>query len=66
MTEDGPIFVDLRKASSRTGLSVWYLRRGCISGDLPCIRSGKKYMVHLPRLLQTLENKAVEGVAADG
>lgn len=47
-------FQSLEEAAETTGLSTFYLRRGCKAGTVPHIRSGKKYLVNVPALLQKL------------
>lgn len=35
-----------------TGLSAWFLRRGCREGSIPCVRSGRTIYVNVPALLR--------------
>lgn len=37
-----------------TGLSQYYLRKGCKNGSIPHIKSGTVYMVNVPALLAQL------------
>ncbi|MCD8052154.1 MAG: hypothetical protein LUE89_10845 [Clostridiales bacterium] len=53
-TYDGPPFASIVEASKATGLSQYYLRRGCKSGEVPCVKSGDKYLVNLPALYRKL------------
>lgn len=41
-------------AATTTGLSQSYLRAGCKTGDIPCIKSGQTYLVNIPALLRKL------------
>lgn len=47
-------FMSIKEACEATGLSQFYLRRGCKEGTIPCIRSGVKYLINVPALLQQL------------
>jgi hypothetical protein len=46
-------------ASKATGLSQYFLRRGCRDGSVPHVMSGTVYLVNVPALLRKLG--AVEG-----
>ena len=52
-------FQKIAEACRTTGLSQFYLRRGCRDGTIPHVRSGTTYLVNVPLLLQQL------GVPAD-
>lgn len=43
-------FQKINEACRTTGLSKFYLRNGCRDGTIPCIRSGKTYLVNIPAL----------------
>lgn len=45
----------IREASAVTGLSQYYLRRGCRDGSIPHILSGTVYFVNVPSLLRKLD-----------
>ena len=47
-------FQKIADAATTTGLSQFYLRRGCRDGSIPHIRSGTTYFVNIPALLQKL------------
>ena len=47
---DGKRFLSIRDAATVTGLSQFYLRNGCRDGSVPCIRSGRKYLVDVQSL----------------
>ena len=47
-------FQKISDACRTTGLSQYYLRRGCRDGSIPCIRSGPTYYVNVPELLKQL------------
>lgn len=59
-------FQKIQAASRLTGLSTYFLRRGCRDGSIPCVRSGQTYMVNVPALLKQLGVYSQEGgTAAD-
>ena len=48
-------FQTISDASRTTGLSQYYIRKGCIEGTIPHIMAGHtKYMVNIPLMLQRL------------
>ena len=53
-------FQKISEAVKTTGLSAYYLRRGCKDGTVPCVQSGGVYYVNVPLLLKQL------GVPNDG
>lgn len=47
-------FQKIPEACRTTGLSQYYLRKGCKDGSIPCVRSGGVYYINIPALLQKL------------
>lgn len=47
---DGKRFLSIRDAATVTGLSQFFLRNGCRDGSVPCIMSGRKYLVDVHAL----------------
>lgn len=47
---DGRRFLSIRDAATVTGLSQFFLRNGCRDGSVPCIRSGRKYLIDVQAL----------------
>ena len=47
-------FQKIREAVETTGLSAYFLRNGCKSGTVPCVKSGTTYFVNVPALLKML------------
>lgn len=47
-------FMSIEEAAETTGLSTFYLRNGCKAGSVPHVKSGKKYLVNVSALLQSL------------
>lgn len=54
MKEINPPFQSIAQACKTTGLSMYYLRKGCKGGTVPHIKSGTTYMVNVPALLKQL------------
>lgn len=54
-------YVKLKEAVKITGLSEYYLRRGCRSGEIPSIRCGNVFYVNLPETLEKLRTLAIGG-----
>lgn len=50
----GVPFQKIAEASRTTGLSQYYLRRGCKNGTVPHVRCGSVYMVNIASLLRQL------------
>ncbi|GEM_PF-1782728 len=48
------IMVSIREASEHTGLSYYAVRRLCLTGQITFVRSGVKYYINLPKLLEYL------------
>lgn len=55
-------FMKIKDACKATGLSQYFLRKGCIDGTIPCVKSGKVYMVNVPALLRKLSDISGAGV----
>ena len=54
-TENNAIpFQKIPEACRNTGLSQYYLRKGCKAGTIPHIRSGPTYYINVPELLRRL------------
>ena len=53
-TVQGTPFQKFQQASKTTGLSVYFLRKGCKDGSLPHIKSGGTYYVNVVALLRQL------------
>lgn len=54
-SEGNAPFQKIGAASKVTGLSQYYLRRGCKDNSIPHIRSGQTYLVNVPKLLAMLD-----------
>ena len=50
----GVPFQKITDAVKATGLSAYFLRRGCKDGTVPCVQSGGVYYINVPALLQQL------------
>lgn len=47
-------FLSIRDACDKTGLSMFYLRKGIKDGRIEAVQSGSKYFINMPRLLESL------------
>ncbi len=48
-------FQKIPDACKTTGLSQYFLRKGCKDGSVPHIKSGPTYYINVPALLKKLE-----------
>ena len=55
------IMVTIREASNQTGLSYYAVRRLCLTGQITFVRSGVKYYINLPKLLEYLNDGQERG-----
>ncbi len=55
MSENTRPFLKIKDACRVTGLSQFWLRRGCRDGSVPHIMSGGVYYVNIPALLRQLD-----------
>ena len=53
MNEKAP-FMKINDACKATGLSKFYLRKGCKEGTIPHVKSGDVYYINIPELLRQL------------
>jgi hypothetical protein len=44
-------------ACRATGLSQFFLRKGCKDGTIPHVKSGKVYFINVPKLLEQLNQE---------
>lgn len=61
----GAPFQKIPDACKVTGLSQFFLRKGCKDGTVPHVKSGNAYYVNIPALLEQLDKQSRE-VNADG
>ena len=47
-------FQKIPEACQTTGLSQYFLRKGCKDGTVPHIKSGSTYYINIPKLLKQL------------
>ena len=52
-----PTMVSITEAARRTGLSRYYLRQACETGEIVHIRSGRYYLINLDRLIDHMNGK---------
>lgn len=62
---DAPVAVyhSIRETAKLTGLSEYYLRQRQKAGAVPGIYSGKKFLVNVPSLLESLATSTGEVMA---
>lgn len=51
---NGTPFMKIQDAVTATGLSAYYLRQGCKTGEVPHVKSGAVYYINIPALLKKL------------
>lgn len=51
-------FLKIPDACRETGLSTYYLRKGCKDGTIPHIKSGTVYLIDMEALLTKLHGAA--------
>ena len=63
-------FQKIPEACKTTGLSQYFLRKGCKDGTIPHVRSGSTYYINVPELLRQLSaeehTKEVINILATG
>lgn len=52
-------FQTITDATRTTGLSQYFIRRGCKDGSIPHIKSGSKFLVNIPLLLEAMDRQSV-------
>ena len=58
-------FQTIAEASRTTGLSQYFLRRGCWDNSIPHIRAGAtKYLINVPLMMQRLNEQSEVGAQA--
>lgn len=58
-------FQTIAEASRTTGLSQYFLRRGCWDNSIPHIRAGAtKYLINVPLMMQRLNEQSGVGAQA--
>lgn len=50
-----PIYMSIRDAASYLGLSVDYIRKGIASGKFTHVCCGRKFLVNITKMIDTLE-----------
>jgi hypothetical protein len=61
-----PLMQSIPKASKATGLSKYFIRQLCERNLVPFLKSGNKFYVNLPVLMQMLNDPvAIEQLSSD-
>ena len=56
-----PIMLTINEAADVVpGLTAFRIRRLCISGELPCLKAGKKYLINKEVLFRVLRFEVIE------
>lgn len=58
-TTTTPIMQSIKQACKTTGLSMYFLRKGCKEGTIPHVRVGNRYRIDMPKMLEYL--RSIEG-----
>ena len=53
-------FCTIPEAARRSGLSEFFIRRGCRNGQIPCIKAGEKYLIDFAGLVEVMTRRARE------
>lgn len=61
MSENYPPFCRIKDACRYTGLSQFFIRKGCIEGRIPCLMSGRTYFVNMRELFKLLDAESRGG-----
>ena len=52
-------FQTIADATRTTGLSQYFIRRGCKDGSIPHVKSGSKFLVNIPLLLEAMDRQSI-------
>lgn len=56
-------FQSISEAAKLTGLSSFFIRRGCRDGTIPHIKSGTKFLVNVPLLIEQMDKQSLQSNA---
>lgn len=56
-------FQTIADATRTTGLSQYFIRRGCKDGSIPHVKSGSKFLVNVPLLLEAMDRQSIRNDA---
>lgn len=62
---DNRTYYTLKEAVRETGLSSYFLRNGCKSDLVPHIKSGSRYYINVPLLLERLNGSDTKKQGAE-
>lgn len=51
----------IEAAAKLSGASQYFIRLGCRNGTIPCVRSGRKYLVNMPLFMEQLDKLSEAG-----
>lgn len=52
-----PTMLTIKEVKERTGLSYYFLRKGCLSGEIVHIRCGDKFLINFEKLIDLLNGE---------
>ena len=55
---EAKLYMSIRETAKYTGIAESFLRAAVRDKRVPGVYSGKKFLVHVPRFLQTLEEQS--------
>ena len=58
-----PIMLTINEAAELLGLAKHYIRRLCIENKICYVRTGKKYLINLEKLIEFLNSGDITAVA---
>lgn len=53
-------FQTIADTTRTTGLSQYYIRRGCREGTIPHVKSGNKFLVNVPLLIEQMDQQSIK------
>lgn len=56
-------FQTIPEATRTTGLSQCFIRNGCRNGSIPHVKSGNKYLVNIPLMLEWMDQQSIHNKA---
>jgi len=64
-TSDTAPFQPIKQASYLSGMSQYFIRKGILDGKIAHVKSGNKYLVNVPKLLEELNSNSGKSAASN-
>lgn len=61
-----PHMASIKEAAQLTGLAEYHIRRLCIGGEISAVKTGRKYLVNVDRLIDYLNAPPTAHTANNG